>query len=301
MNTRPFAIVVTFIVSQACVSVLAQTRQVTVPDRMGVEQKQVLIARILADSAALTAGMKPLSADARKQLALAEDLHQRAKSQLERGDIAAADQALNEAMRVIGKVRDRTVDPGIVASTEQTRHTQLMQSIEALQSSYLRLVERRSSWLAEVGDEDLKRVRMLVNRAKGMASSGQMNEANSVLVKAQRDMILSYNGLLGTAPMVIVYDLRFSSGEDEYKYELERTQDYEGLVPVAIQEYKPPQETLTLIDRLLTESGAFAANARSLAEQKQFTSAIQGQRQAIAKLQHALEVAGVVVPQRLPN
>ena len=301
MNTRQLAIVVTFIACQACAPILAQAGPASVPDRNGVAQKQALVARFLADSTPVDSGASPASTEAHRQLAKAGDLHERARAQLEKGDLAAADQSLNEAMRIISSVRERTVGPGIRESTEQARHAQLVQSIEVLQMSYLRIVERRSSWLAEVGDEDLKRVRILVNRAKAMASSGQLIEANAVLVRAQRDMILSYNGLLGTAPMVIVYDLRFSSGEEEYKYELERTQDYEGLVPVATQEYKPTRELMTSIDRLLTESRALAAHARSLAEQKQFMSAIQRQREAIAKLQHALEVAGVVVPQRLPN
>ena len=139
----------------------------------------------------------------------------------------------------------------------------------------------------------------MVSRAKALASAGQVAKANAELVKAQRDMLASYNGLLGTAPLV--YDLRFVSPEEEYKYELERGRDYESLVPVAITQYRPTREKLVHITRLVDESHAQIAQARFDANSRQFASAIENQRQAILKLQQALELAGIVVPQIIAN
>ena len=299
MKLRQLAGVVTFISIQACVSAVAQTTSATAPERAIVDQKQALVARILADSPIAESIAGGTSAEAKEKLAAATRLHKRAQLHLEQGHIAAADQALNDAMRNISKARTLVAGPGIRANAEQTRYTEVLQSVEVLEMSYQRNVERRSAWLAEVGDEDLKRVKILVNRARGMASAGQFSEANAVLVHAQRDMISSYNGLLGATPLV--YDLRFASAEEEYKYETERGFAYEGLVPTAIHEYAPARELVTVIDRLVAESRALAAHARSHAQKRQFPNAIQSQREAITKLQRALEVAGVVVPQRIPN
>ena len=299
MNARQLAGVVTFISIQACASAVVQTASASAPERAIVEQKQALVARILADSPIAESIAGGTNAEAKEKLAAATRLHKRAQLQLEQGHIAAADQALNDAMRNISKARSLVAAPNILANAEQTRYTEVLQSVEVLEKSYQRNVERRSAWLAEVGDEDLKRVKILVNRARGMASSGQFREANAVLVHAQRDMISSYNGLLGATPLV--YDLRFASAEEEYKYETERGFAYEGLVPTAIQEYAPKRELVTVIDRLVVESRALAAHARSHAQKRQFPNAIQSQREAIIKLQRALEVAGVVVPQRIPN
>ena len=299
MNTRQLAGVITFISIQAGASAVAQTVSASAPERAIVEQKQALVARILADSPIAESIAGGTSADAKENLAGAARLHKRAQLQLEQGQVAAADRSLNDAMRNISKARSLVAAPGILANAEQTRYTEVLQSVEVLEMSYQRNVERRSAWLAEVGDEDLKRVKILVNRARGMASSGQFSEANAVLVHAQRDMISSYNGLLGATPLV--YDLRFASAEEEYKYETERGFAYEGLVPTAIQEYAPKRELVTVIDRLVVESRALAAHARSHAQKRQFPNAIQSQREAITKLQQALEVAGVVVPQRIPN
>ena len=299
MNTRQLAGVITFISIQAGASAVAQTVSASAPERALVEQKQALVARILADSPITESIAGGTSADAKENLAAAARLHKRAQLQLEQGQVAAADRSLNDAMRNISKARSLVAAPGILANAEQTRYTEILQSVEVLEMSYLRNVERRSAWLAEVGDEDLKRVKILVNRARGMASSGQFSEANAVLVHAQRDIISSYNGLLGATPLV--YDLRFASAEEEYKYETERGFAYEGLVPTAIQEYAPKRELVTVIDRLVVESRALAAHARSHAQKRQFPNAIQSQREAIIKLQRALEVAGVVVPQRIPN
>ena len=299
MKMRQLATGLAFIAMQTCVPALAQTALQPVPDRMIVEQKSALVARILADSLIPDSSSGATGAEAKQRLTKAAGLYKRAQTQLEKGRIAAADRSLNDAMRNVSKAR--TLLAGAVARTnaEQMRHGELQQSIEVLELSYQRNVERRSAWLAQVGDEDLKRVKILVNRAREIASSGKLREANAVLVKAQRDMISSYNTLLGTAPLV--YDLRFGSTEEEYKYELERGRAYEGLVPAAIQEYKPKSELVMVVDRLVEESRALVAHAKSHAEKKQFPNAIQSQREAIAKLQQALEVAGVVVPQRIPN
>ena len=299
MKMRQLATGLAFIAMQTCVPALAQTALQPVPDRMIVEQKSALVARILADSLIPDSSSGATGAEAKQRLTKAAGLYKRAQTQLEKGRIAAADRSLNDAMRNVSKAR--TLLAGAVARTnaEQMRHGELQQSIEVLELSYQRNVERRSAWLAQVGDEDLKRVKILVNRAREIASSGKLREANAVLVKAQRDMISSYNTLLGTAPLV--YDLRFGSTEEEYKYELERGRAYEGLVPAAIQEYKPKSELVMVIDRLVEESRALVAHAKSHAEKKQFPNAIQSQREAIVKLQQALEVAGVVVPQRIPN
>lgn len=299
MNTRKIAGILALVLIQTSVTVLAQVTPAAVPERGIIEQKRDLVARILADSPIAENIARSTNAAAKEKLTRATNLLKRAQAQLVKGEMAAADRSLNEAMRHITKARSMATDPSIRANAEQARYTQLMQSIEVLETSYFRNVERRSAWLAEVGDEDLKRVKILVNRAGAMASVGKVTEANAVLVKAQRDMIASYNGLLGTAPLI--YDLRFSSVEEEYKYESERAQDYEGLVPVAILEYQPPQESLAMMDRLVNESRVLTGHARSHAGKKQFPSAIQVQREAIAKLQQALEVAGIVVPQRIPN
>lgn len=299
MKMRQLSIVYMFVAIQSCATVVAQTAPVPVPERAIVEQKQVLVARILADSPISARIDASTNADAKRNLAKAARLHKQAQVQLEKGQIATADRSLNDAMRSINKARSLAVAPGIREDAEQGRHTALLQSIEVLELSYQRNIERRSTFLAQVGDEDLKRVQILVSRAQGLASSGQIRDANTVLVRAQRDMISSYNLLLGAAPLV--YDLRFASTEEEYRYEIERSRSYEGLVPIAIQEYAPTRELVTAIDRLVVESHTLAALARSHAQKKQFPNAIESLREAISKLQQALEVAGVVVPQRIPN
>lgn len=299
MKMRQLAVVFSFIAMQTCVTALAQTAPVPVPERAIVEQKQVLVARILADSPISARVAGGTNADAKQNLARAARLHKQAQVQLDKGQITAADRSLNDAMRSISKARHLVAAPGIRENAEQQRHAELLQSIEVLEMSYQRNVERRSKWLAQVGDEDLQRVKILVNRGREIASSGQFLAANAVLVRAQRDMISSYNRLLGAAPLV--YDLRFATAEDEYKYETERSRAYEGLVPAAIQEYQPSRDSVSRIDKLVAESRVLVAHARSHAEKKQFSSAIRSQHEATSKLQNALEVAGVVVPQIIPN
>jgi tetratricopeptide (TPR) repeat protein len=301
MNNRKLAGILAFVATQTCTTALAQAVVPFAPDSATVEKKRAMVERILTDPVIADTIAHGKNADAREKLASAKLLLERAQKLFQIGDVAAADRSLNDALRHISSARGLTSAAGILGNVEQTRYSELIQSIEVLEASYLRNVQQRSTWLAEVGDEDLKRVKILVDRAKALAVSGRFADANGVLVKAQRDMISSYNGLLGTAPMVIVYDLRFNTPDDEYKYEVERARDYEGLVPVAILEYKPARDSLTKIDQLVGESRSLTAEARSHAQKSQLQNAIMIQRGAIVKLQKALELAGVVVPQHIPN
>ncbi|MEQ1515162.1 MAG: hypothetical protein ABL931_01580 [Usitatibacteraceae bacterium] len=298
-NKQILNCLLTAIVLPISMQLLAQTPTPSVPDRAIVEQKRALVERILADSQRLDVAPGGKASEVKEKFVSATQHVRRAQVQLEKGEIAAADRSLNDAMRQISSARSLVSQPDIRKNTEQLRFTELLQSIEVLEASYLRNVERRSAWLAEVGDEDLKRVKILVTRAKNMASTGQLPEANAELIKAQRDMIASYNRLLGTAPLI--YDLRFATAEAEYKYELERGRDYEGLVPVAILQYKPARDTLVSINRMVDESRALTSQARLDAGGRRYQSAIAAQRQAIVKLQRALELAGIVVPQLIPN
>lgn len=287
------------LVVQASITVLAQGTVKVAPDRDIVEQKRALVARIIADSTVAENVARSHNAEVKKHLATAARLQNQALAQLQEGDYAKADYTLNDAMRHVGRARNLASDSSVRAADEQTRYSQLMQSIEVLENSYLRNVERRSVWLAAAGDEDLNRIKILASRAKALAASGQIAEANAILVRAQRDMLTSYQNLLGTAPLI--YDLRFGSAEEEYQYESDRGRDYEGLVPVAIQEFSPAPESLVTIDRLVEESRTLVAHAKRHAGKKQYEQAIQSQREAITKLQRALEIAGVVVPQRIQH
>jgi hypothetical protein len=298
MRKQKFAVGLAIVGIQTCATVWPQGLVSSVPDRAIVEQKQALVARLLDDSRITDSSMRS-NRDARDKLTAAAQHAGRAQAQLEKGEIAAADRLLNDAMRHISSARSLVFESAHRATAEHVRYTELIQSIEVLEASYLRNIERRSAWLAEAGDEDLKRVKIFVGRAKDMAAAGQVTAANAELIKAQRDMISSYNKLLGTAPLI--YDLRFQSVEEEYKYETERGRDYEGLVPVAIMEYGPVPESLARINQLLDESRALAAAARVDGQKGQFKNAILTQRRATAKLQRALELAGIVVPQTLPN
>jgi hypothetical protein len=298
MRKQKCAVGFVFIGIQIGATVWSQGITSSVPDRMIVEQKQALVARLLGDSK-ITEGSVRSNRDAREKLASAAQHAVRAQAQLEKGEVAEADRSLNDAMQQISGARSLVSEPALRAGADSMRYTELLQSIEVLETSYLRNIERRSAWLAEAGDEDLKRVKILVGRAKSIASVGQVADANAELVKAQRDMISSYNKLLGASPLI--YDLRFDSTQEEYKYEADRGRDYEGLVPVAIMEYKPTQELVARINQLLGESRALSAEAKVEAQRAQFKSAILKQRQATAKLQRALEFAGIVVPQVIPN
>ena len=102
-----------FLVIQVGATVLAQVAPATVPDRAIVEQKRALVARILAEAPIATSVARGESTDAREKLASAAQLHSRAEVHLEKGEVAAADKLLNEAMRQVSSARALVPNPAL--------------------------------------------------------------------------------------------------------------------------------------------------------------------------------------------
>jgi hypothetical protein len=269
------------------------------PDRATVAQKAALVERLLHDSPVAHRVRTGASDEARALFAAAEALYTHGQALLARGETAAADRLLTEALWQIGKARELVPTPPAASLEDRVRYAQLTQTVESLAGAYAAYVARLSPMLAEQGDEDLQRVTQAINRARDLAASERYRDAVELLERTQRDLLITQQKLLGVEP--IVYDRRFAGVEEEARFELERNRDYERLVPLAVREFKPGPEALARVDREVRRSRALTAQATKQLQAGRPAAALRLLQESTEGLQRALAAAGLVVPQTMPE
>jgi len=63
----------------------------------------------------------------------------------------------------------------------------------------------------------------------------------------------------------VVYDTNFETPKEEYDYELARVENYEELVPLAIEQKQPSENTLAMIDDFVKKAAQIKSEGQAIA------------------------------------
>ena len=267
------------------------------PSRQLVEQKLAFLKRVLADSPAVRRIEAGNNAEAKKNLASAQENYRNAVLSIKNNDMAAADKRLNEATWLIGKARQLVPDPLARNVEHRVRYAQMLDSVESLKTSYRRRLQGASFQASGLAANDalLVKTAQLVDSAKRFAESEQVVEANKSLAEAERTLMEGVGRLLGA--QTIEYAQRFETPAEEYAYELERNRSYADLVPIALDGFKPGGEAVREARRFLDANRRLREQAHRQAVANDHRAALTALRSGTAQLQSALAAAGLRVPQ----
>lgn len=264
--------------------------------RETIEQKFTMAFRMLYQSAGVQRIEASDSEDAKKILAEAHDLFDRARSALAANDLTLADDLLNESLRQVGRALRRVPDRGQVEEQRRLNFARRLDEIQAFQASQLLSMQRISPQpTGATRPPEIEQIRMLVHKAQEFAEKDRFEEADRVLASASELIIGSIVKLL--APRTLIDDLKFDSPNAEYEYEMARHHSYEDLVPIAVAKFKPPPETAKQIENLMTKGRNLRAASRKQATSGDFRTAVKTLQEATDMMQRAVELAGVVLPQ----
>lgn len=268
-----------------------------VPSRQLIEQKAAFLKRVLSDSPAIKRISGSRNEEAMKYFAEAQRNYRDALQSIRTNDISGADKQLNEATRLIGKARQLAPDPLVRDAAPQVRYAQVLASVESLRVTYSRhlQVSNPSPAGPAVADALLARVGQLVDRAKELARSEQLAQANRALGEAERALMTGLGRILGSK--TIEYSLRFQSATDEFAYELERNHSFRELVPIALEGFKPAAVAVREAEQLIEGNRLLREQAQQLAAAGDHRAALAALRKGTAQLQEALAVTGLRVPQ----
>lgn len=266
-----------------------------------VQQKLQLVEALLTKSPVIMRIADSGNEQAKSQASAAQKLYQRAREAISANDIAMADGHLNDALRLISEASRAVPDATQTLAQQREKYSQLTQQIEAFQDSYQRIQERKEikKRLDPSVTMDVERIRTMVKAASALEQNQDFSAANKILSEAH-DITLSALKKL-VANETFVYDLRFASAGEEFRYEMERHKSYEELIPIAVATLHPTSEANHLIDNYFRQSETLKAKAQQQADKGDHKSALQTMREATDYLQKALQTVGIVVPQTMAN
>jgi hypothetical protein len=257
-----------------------------------LEQKTLLMQRLLADSPAVQRIRASGDAEAVRYLQKAESRYRASLELAGEGRLEASEAAINEAMALIGRARQLVPDPHARTDEQRARLTQLMESVQALLASARRHATARPAAGAEVR-EDLGRAGELLERARTLAGAGGLEEAHHALSAAEQSLLAALARMLGSA--TLDFTPRFDSPAEEFAHESERFTAYRSLVPVALAQLAPPPEKARLVEEQVAEAAHLRDAAGRHAAHKEFDAALRAIREAIGRLQRALAAAGLAI------
>jgi len=263
--------------------------------RRAVEQKALLVQRLLTDSPAAKRISESGNEEARSHFAAAAQHQSRADAALQAGNVPDADAQLNEALWMIGKARQLVPDSMKRIIEHRFRYAQLLASVESMEHAYRGHLQRLNQ--APAQDVSWVKVARMMEQAKTYRTAEQLPQANRELLNAQSALLAALGTLL--KGVTLDYTPRFSQTSDEFGFELTRHDSYAELVPIALSELKPSETARKAVQRHVESSRGLKHQAQQLAAAKNYDGALRTIRTGTDELQRALQLAGVVVPQQL--
>lgn len=265
-----------------------------------VEQKAQMLERLLFSSPVAARVASSHSEDARRHLNQSRELYTQGRALAAAGQVAGADALLNQSIAEIGRAQQLVPDQTARLVSERARYQQLSSSVEALLRTYQLGIGGPGSITLRpesTGERNVTQAMAAVEQARVHADDGRVAEANLILDQALS--LLLTDALQRMQGQTVVYDRRFASSREEFAYELARHRSFEGLVPLAVLEFRPSQQARALIDRYVQQAHALRVQAESQAAGADHASALLTLAQGSAILQRALQAAGLSVPQTM--
>lgn len=266
--------------------------QASPPTRAVIEQKALLLLRLMSDSPA--ARRIGASAEAKAYFARAQRQHEQALALLDSGELVNADALLSEALALMSQARRLTPDVGSREEAQRQRYVQLADSMRSLSESYERHRARAPKEAALRIDSARTAAADAVRSARTLEQAGRYGDAIAALSRAEHELLHSFNAAMGTT--TLEFSPEFNTLADEFNYELDRNHDYATLVPVALDELKPSLVARQAVAAYVADSNAMREMARGHAARQDYEAALSSVRQSTLQLQRALAAAGLVVP-----
>ena len=285
----------------ACAAATAQTVPASnrpAVSAQAVEQKLTMVERLL-NQPGMTQRLQSGNEAARSAWTAARDLYAHARALAITGLLRGADALLNEAIWEISRAQQAAPDQQARAREERARYTQLHDSVDALLRTYQiglhpGAVSGRPNDPAE---RSLQRAMASLEQARTLAQAEKHADANKLLDGALAGLLKDSASRLNG--QTIVYDRRFGSAKEEFAFELERNRSLEGLVPLALVEFRPPPEAIALIDRYVKQNVGLRQRAETQAAAGDATAGLKTLNEGTDSLQRALQAAGLSVPQTM--
>jgi hypothetical protein len=257
--------------------------------RQAVEQRLRLAERLIADSA--TAQRIATSGDTQAVAQFDEGrLHlARAQDALRDGDLEAAQRAVDDALRQVGRARRMVPDPGARQAAAKQRFDQSLHQLDRLVEAWrLRSVAEGATpplLIDAIGR---------VDQARALGQQGRLADAQQALSAAEAVVLAGMTQHF--ASREIDYTVRASNPVELFDIEMARCQALAELVPLAIAELKPRGDPLAQVERHAETARQLRQQAQLVQREGDTAGALSLLRSATGFVERALGAAGVTTP-----
>ena len=216
-----------------------------------------------------------------------------AKKLMESGNYDEALKKANAGIRMVmtasmAAAPAKTVDD----SAQRSEYEELTNALKTYESSYEKNVKRAKkagqTLKATLNESEYKK---LVSEGKRLGDSGDFSGANASLKKAQTMITNTLTAMLQS--QTVVYDKNFETPKEEYEYELARTESYEELIPLAVEQRRPSKGLMMLMNRYVDKAKTIKSEGLEIAAKGDYKMAIMAMQAATDNLIRALRSVGV--------
>ncbi len=199
---------------------------------------------------------------------------------------------VDESLRLMSDA-SRRVPSQTQAEAEQARFKEMMEGTRTFADSYQRNYKRLSKQKSrkDLVMLDLDEINTTISKAQQLADGDNYSEAIGLLTRTQTTLTNALTDMLDEETMS--YELVFETPKEEFEYELARYESYEELIPVAIEQKRPPPGTVNLMNQFVEKAREIKDQAIPTAATGDYKTAILMLQGATSRIRRALQVVGV--------
>ena len=178
-------------------------------------------------------------------------------------------------------------------SAQKAEYNELLDALKTYENSYERNVKRaKKSGQTLKATLNKSEYESLVSKGKSLAQRDDYSGANTSLKKAQTMITNTLTAMLQS--QTLVYDKNFETPKEEYEYELARTESYEELIPLAVEQRRPSKGLMSLMNRYVDRAKEIKAEGLEIVASKgDYKMGIMAMQAATDNLIRALRTVGV--------
>ncbi len=214
------------------------------------------------------------------------------RAALDAGRLEEALALVDESLRLMSEASRRVPSETDLEGLKE-RYKELLEGVRTFEGSYQRNRKRlaKQKGRKTLPQLDLEVIHSRIDRAQQLAGEENYAEAVRILSRVQDKLNTALTEMLHEETMS--YELVFETPKEEYEYELARYLSYEELIPLAIEQRRPSQQTVELMNRFVTKAKGIKDQALPTAAKGDYKTAILMLQGATSHIQRALRLAGV--------
>jgi hypothetical protein len=219
----------------------------------------------------------------------ARALLKQANDAYEAGDYRKANALLDDAAKqMIGGVR-KSEPAAVVEDKKRRDFDNRLDSVKALQDALTRINKEKKS--GAKGDEVVAKVDAMVKEAVQLRDAGQIEKGRAKLDQAYFMAKVAVQNL--REGDTLVRELKFTSKEEEYKYELDRNDTHQMLITVLVDQKGGSDAA---VQERVSAAGKIRKEAEGMAGKGEYDAAIKKLDDSTRELIKAIRAAGIFIP-----